>query len=120
PDVGDTQAPDIDVGPCLSDLGQDTGPCLSIPHDSGSATPDADDSGDGTADGDGKGTASKDTKTGPCLSPPAPDTSWLAPETLQNQADPRAVPSRDAVRRKLAAAGVLPTDLAEKLAKMRS
>ncbi len=142
PDLTDTTDTKTaaDIGPCLSvavDAGkkdvadtedqEDVGPCLSGPLDANegdaakdSGSKDAGPKDAGPKDAGPKDAGKKDTKTGPCLSPPI-DAGFAAPEWIRDpgadslNTPKNAPPSRAAVQRKLAAAGILPADVAARL-----
>lgn len=117
-----------DVGPCLKDIGPDDdtdfGPCLTFEpdtpeDDTPDTSPDAEpDEPDGSGD---VGPCLTDTgpgDVGPCLSQPPQDTSAWTPQ----RPGPATAPehSRAAVQRRLAALGVLPADVADRLAGKKS
>ncbi|MDG1482555.1 MAG: hypothetical protein P8R54_23390 [Myxococcota bacterium] len=92
-DTGDTS-----VGPCLSEQ-IDTGPCLDYMSDTG----DTGDTGD-TID------------TGPCLDYPA-DTGDTGAASDTGSTDDARSGSRDDATRRILDRGILPEDIAKRLAK---
>lgn len=120
------------VGPCL-DVGESVGPCLEPPPmmTSGGTTGTGGETGSstnmsstgeggtdtGTTGGDGTGsgtTGAAETGTGPCLVPPG--VPPMAEDDRSGAFDPPASQARSEILNRLLEAGVLPVDVAARLA----